>query len=299
MHVGAINNYSFTSRQHRTSPRDSQGKINRADNPQPPEVPSETSNGAKAAMYLLMATPIALGVQSGLGGCTKILNYDIDMNCCCDTCPQPSVVPGDTIYWHDTIPVPGSTDTVYITPDYESPVIDTTNSILNNLGITPGDGVPVKFTYIDELNTKHVKMLFNNKSSSENVVVYDVYNHAWDDYNGTFIMDDNLAEKAKVRLTLASDGGLYAQYLVPKVSNPQSMADYKPINVAYKLMNADAGNVMVWREDNQSGDFVHDGVVEKGATQNSIQITNGFNTSWRWTDIVGDWMVVPKGKGNN
>ncbi len=297
MHVGAINGLTFTHRSHRTSPRDDNGKLVRYSDPQPPVEQSGEKNGAKAMMYLLMSAPILTTLPPALESCNKEITYNI--NCCCDTCPQPSVVPGDTIYWHDTIPVPGSTDTVYITPDYESPVIDTTNSILNNLGITPGDGVPVKLTYIDELNTKHVKMLFNNKSSSENVVVYDVYNHAWDDYNGTFIMDDNLAEKAKVRLTLASDDGLYVEYLVPKTSNPQSIADYKPINVAYKLMNADAGNVMVWREDNQSGDFVYDGVVEKGATQNSVQIINGFNTSWRLTNIDGVWRIVPKGKGNN
>ena len=298
MHVGAINNYSFTSRQHRTSPRDSQGKIKRADNPQPPEVPSETSNGAKAAMYLLMATPIALGVQSGLGGCTKILNYDIDMNCCCDTCPQPSVVPGDTIYWHDTIPIPGSTDTIYIKPNYESPVIDTLNSILNNLGIVPGEDVPVLIKYIDELDTKYNKHLFNGQASSKDIVVYNTKKYGWDDYTGAFNMDEMLADKSMVMLTLAKDGNLYAQKWVakPGVSNPQAISDYRPTDVAYKLANADAGNVIKWIEHNQDGNFVYDGVIEKGAIPNSVQLTNGYNTTWRWTNIEGERRPVPKSK---
>lgn len=300
MHVGAINNYSFTSRRHRTSPRDAQGKIVR-ENPvdSQPLQKSGMSSGAKGLALAMMMIPAAATVVPNLTSCNANAEaYSYCEGCGCDTCGEPQIIHGDTIHWHDTIPVPGSTDTIYIKPNYESPVIDTLNSILNNLGIVPGEDVPVLIKYIDELDTKYNKHLFNGQASSKDIVVYNTKKYGWDDYTGAFNMDEMLADKSMVMLTLAKDGNLYAQKWVakPGVSNPQAISDYRPTDVAYKLANADAGNVIKWIEHNQDGNFVYDGVIEKGAIPNSVQLTNGYNTTWRWTNIEGERRPVPKSK---
>ncbi|MBQ1612595.1 MAG: hypothetical protein II085_03880, partial [Alphaproteobacteria bacterium] len=160
MHVGAINNYSFTSRRHTTSPRNNEGKIKRDKNPQQPQLPQKSgmSSGAKGLALAMMMIPAGMALVPNLTSCNanaEAYAYSDCHGCGCDTCGEPQIIHGDTVHINDTIVIPGTTDTVWIKPNYESPVIDTTNSILNNLGITPGEGVPVRLTCIDELNTTY------------------------------------------------------------------------------------------------------------------------------------------------
>ena len=76
------------------------------------------------------------------------------------------------INWNDTvyIPVPGKNDTitqiiehhdtVWVKPDFKSPVIDTINVILNDLDIDKGNGyIPLKVSFIDEMDTGFKKYL--------------------------------------------------------------------------------------------------------------------------------------------
>ncbi len=306
MHVGAINNLEFTSRQHRPAKKAKRNDVQKGFEIQNNNnIPNhKMTNATKGLVVGLMMLPAAGGVITSLPSCNaKAEAYAYaESDCCCDTCGDPNIVHHkDTIWMHDTIPVViENHDTIYLKENFESPVIDTLKNILGDLGIDLGDGyVPVTMSYVDELDTKYDRNIFDGKTSSKDLVVYDRKEYPWDDVMGSFVTDDYLADKAKLLLSLTNDGELYISKWVPKQGalNPTSLSDYRPVDLAYKLTRNNAQQVIEkLRENGNSGTFNWAGTIEKGALPKSIQHTNEYGTSWRWTNYDVQSADVPKSR---
>ena len=303
MQVDAINGLSFTSRQHRPAKRQAaleaqQRAQMQVYQPNQNNVSNHgISNGAKGLMAALLLIP---GGSLLYTACNKdaYAYAEAHATAICDCCHPHIIHGGDTVYVHDTIPVYiPQHDTVYIKENYESPVIDTLKAILHDYDIDLGDGyVPVSVSFVDEMDTKYRKQLFDGQSSSRDVVFYDAKRYPWDDIQGQFVIDDNMADREKYMLSLTNNGELYISRLVPKtgIYNPQSLSDYRLTDKAYKLTRTNLPYVMnKLVENNQDGVFVPDGTMEKGDMPQSIMLTNPYNTNWRWTNFNVQSMDVP------
>ena len=303
MHTDAINGLSFTSRQHRPQKRKAamEAEQRKQYEQYQREVPnSKMSKATKGMAVALMMLP---AVTTMMPSCGKdaYAYAEAHATATCDSCGCPHVIHNnDTIWVHDSIPVViPQHDTIYIQENFESPVIDTLKSLLGDLGIDLGNGyVPVRMSYVDEMDTKFNKHLFDGRSSSKDLVIYDTKQYGWDDYNGTFNMDDYLADKSKIMLSLTRDGELYISKLVPKpgIDNPQSLSDYRVTDLAHKVTRGNAHQLNKYVEHNSDGVFVFDGTLEKGDMPQSIMLTNPYGTSWRWTNFDVESMDVPKKK---
>lgn len=303
MQVDAINGLSFTSRQHRPAKRQAalEAEPKKQYETYVSEVPNhKMGNATKGLIVGLMMLP---GVAALNTGCNKeayaYAEAHAESHCdCCD----PHIIHGnDTVWVHDTIPVIiPQHDTVYIKENYESPVIDTLKAIMHDLDIDLGDGyVPVSVSFIDEMDTRYRKQLFDGHSSSKDVVFYDAKRYPWDDIQGQFVIDDNLAEREKYMLSLTNNGELYISRLVPKsnVDVPQALSDYRLADKAYKLTRSNAHDVInKLVENNGSGVFIDDGTIGRGDMPQSLMLTNPYNTNWRWTNFNVQSMDVPKSK---
>ena len=301
MQVNAINNLSFTSRQHR--PQKRQAAIEAEQKKQIYEqclndIPNNKKGSPTKVLMLLIG--LAPAVAAGLQSCDKdaYAYAEAHATAICDCCHPHIIHGGDTVYVHDSIPVYiPQHDTVYIKENYESPVIDTLKAILHDYDIDLGDGyVPVSVSFVDEMDTRYRKQLFDGQSSSRDVVFYDAKRYPWDDIQGQFVIDDNLADREKYMLSLTNNGELYISRLVPKagVYSPQSLSDYRLTDKAYKLTRSNLPYVMnKLVENNQDGVFVPDGTIEKGDMPQSLMLTNPYGTNWRWTNFNVQSMDVP------
>ena len=196
----------------------------------------------------------------------------------------------DTIWLHDTIPqIVNVHDTIEVKEKYHSPVIDTLNVLINDLGGDPNRGyIPLRVSFIDEMDTKYRRFKFDGKSSAVDQVFYDATKSPWDDSQFQFVIDTPLDEKEKYMLSLTDDGKLYAMKMIPKlgVTNPKTLDDYMMAPESY-VFERDAANKLI-RKFNVARDQVgreYAGTMAKDAKPKSIMITNPYDANWRWTNI--------------
>jgi len=248
-------------------------------------------NGAKAMIVGLLMAP----ATSVMTGCdaeaeAEAWSYAKDsvvVNCDC----KPHIIHDkDTVWVHDTIPVIiDNHDTVYIKDKYTSPVIDTINSIMDDLDIDHGKGyIPLTISFIDEMDTKYRKHVFDGRSSSKDIVYYDAKKSPWSDDEGRFIIGTPLDESEKYMCSLTGDGKLYVMKMIPKngITEPKSLSDYMYSSQSY-IYDKDQAQKLLNKfvEYNNNRERIFDGTIQKGDVPNSLMITNPYGTSWRWTNI--------------
>ena len=199
----------------------------------------------------------------------------------------------DTIVKHDSIPypviVPG--DTVYIKDDYKSPVIDTLNVILDDVGVDKNRGyVPLRVTVIDEMDNKYRRNLFDGRSSGIDQVVYRSTRTPFNDALGRYIVGSADDDREAYFLSLTQDGRLYATHMVPKAGtegkDSLALNDYMmgPDNFVFDRDRA-AKLVRKFSEARGQAGLEYAGTYEKGDLPKSIMITNPYGTQWRYTDV--------------
>ncbi|MBR6098666.1 hypothetical protein IKP85_02860 [bacterium] len=204
---------------------------------------------------------------------------------------------GKPIHTRDTIYLPGDTvyqivdhyDTIKIKDDFHSPVIDTINAILDDVGVDRGGKyLPLKISYIDEMDTKYKRYLMDEESQPGGTVIYNGTKSPFDDDQGQFIIGTPLDEREKVLASLTSDGKLYLMKMIPKngVSNPKGLEDFMvaPQSIildrqyAKKLIN----RLGVYSD---KGGRENLGTMEQGEIPKSVKITNPYGTTWRYTNL--------------
>lgn len=196
----------------------------------------------------------------------------------------------DTLWLHDSIPqIVTVHDTVEVKDKYHSPVIDTLNVIIDDLGGDPDRKyIPLRVSFIDEMDTKYRRFKFDGRSSAVDKVFYDATKSPWDDSQFKFIVDSPLDEKEKYMLSLTDDGKLYAMKFIPKagVINPKGMDDYMFASESF-VFDRDRANKLI-RKFNVARDQAgreYAGTMEKDAKPHAIMITNPYDAKWRWTNI--------------
>lgn len=218
---------------------------------------------------------------------------------------------GKPIHTRDTlyIPVPGKTDTVTqivdhydtirIKDDFKSPVIDTINAILDDVGVDRGGKyLPLKISYIDEMDTKYKKYVMDEESQPGGTVVYNGTKSPFDDNMGQFVIGTPLDEREKVLASLTGDGKLYLMKMIPKngVTNPKGLDDYMmaPQSIILDRQNA---SKLIKRlgVSYDKGGREDLGTMEKGELPKTVKITNPYGTTWRYTNVD----VVSEDPANN
>ena len=218
-------------------------------------------------------------------------------------------IPGDTTFIHDTIPgepiiipgpvvhdtIPGEPqiiehwDTLKIKPNFKSPVIDTLNMILHDLGNdTTGGYIPLKISFIDEMDTKYKKALFDGQASAPDNIFYNAKHSPWSDAEGKFIIGTPLDESVKYMLSLTGDGKLFVMKMIPKtgVTAPKGLDDYMYSFENY-VFDRDQASKLI-KKFNVARDQVgreYAGTLEKADQPKTIMLTNPYDTKWRWTNI--------------
>ncbi len=197
----------------------------------------------------------------------------------------------DTVY----IPVNGGKDTitqiinnhdtVYLKKDFKSPVIDTINSILTTLGDDTSRGyIPIKISYIDEMDTKFKNNVIDGQSSSPNLIIYKGTASPFDDEQGRFVIGTSRDKHDLWQVSLTRDGRLYMMQMVPRdgIENPESLSDYVYSNRVLTL-NHDQANKLIELIDG-SGNVVET-IRPKEGEKNTLEVTNPENTTWNWTNV--------------
>lgn len=289
---------------------------------------SQLRNAAKALFGLYMLG-MAAGSSTALSGCAEaeayaeandsvlqeLLNRKDSSSCCCciptqvihtrdtlklpgDTVKLPGdttkiYIPGDTTFIHDTIPgepqIIDHWDTLKIKPNFKSPVIDTLNMILHDLGNdTTGGYIPLKISFIDEMDTKYKKALFDGQASAPNNIFYNAKHSPWSDAEGKFIIGTPLDESVKYMLSLTGDGKLFVMKMIPKtgVTAPKGLDDYMYAFENY-VFDRDQASKLI-KKFNVARDQVgreYAGTLEKTDQPKTIMLTNPYDTKWRWTNI--------------
>ena len=315
--VGSINrSFSYASTNKYTSNNKPQ---NNTMNSQPQNA-INFGEKRRSGMKALVPIAFALPISGALAGCyaeAEAWAYaeakDSAKNCChCHCYPLPkdtvwmhdsvpyvvverdtvndTIIKRDTLWQHDSIPVIiNHYDTAYIKDKYESPVIDTLNKIIDDLGGDPERKyIPLRVSFIDEMDTKYRRFLFDGRSSSRDQVVYDSKKSPWSDDEATFIIDTPLDEKEKYILSLTGDGKLFAMKMVPKlgVTNPQGLDDYMMAPTNYVFDRDQAAKLI--KKFNVARDQVgreYAGSLAKDAKPKSIMITNPYDAKWRCTNV--------------
>ena len=261
---------------------------------------NQMRNAAKALFGLYMLG-VAAGATSAFSSCAKaeawaeaddsLLKAILDRkdSCCC-CCPTQVIHDKDTLWLHDSIPqIIEHHDTIRIKPDFKSPVIDTLNMILHDLGNdTTGGYIPLKVSFVDEMDTKYKDHIFDGQSSAPNNVFYDAKHSPWSDEECKFIIGTPLDEPVKYMLNLTGDGKLYVTKMIPKngVTNPKGLDDYMYAFDSY-VFDRDQAEKLV-RKFNVAREQVgreYAGTLEKTALPKTIMLTNPYGTEWRWTNF--------------
>ena len=261
---------------------------------------SQMRNAAKALVALLIGSA-AVGSTGALTGCAKaeawaeaddsLLKAILDRkdSCCC-CCPTQVIHDKDTLWLYDSIPqIIEHHDTIRIKPDFKSPVIDTLNMILHDLGNdTTGGYIPLRVSFVDEMDTKYKDHVFDGQSSAPNNVFYDAKHSPWSDEECKFIIGTPLDEPVKYMLNLTGDGKLYVTKMIPKngVTNPKGLDDYMYAFDSY-VFDRDQAEKLV-RKFNVAREQVgreYAGTLEKTALPKTIMLTNPYGTEWRWTNL--------------
>lgn len=196
----------------------------------------------------------------------------------------------DTVYIHDSIPqIIHTSDTIFIKPDYKSPVIDSINSILDNLDIDHGDKyIPWKISYVDEMDTKYKQHVFDGRYSSEDQVMYRSTVSPWSDDESRFVVGTPLDEKPIYLCSLTDGGKLMALKCVPKlgVTNPRGLNDYMYASEVIIFDNKKAeGKVDRSHEIPSSTDRIFDWSIRKGDVDKTVLLTNPYDATWRNSSI--------------
>jgi hypothetical protein len=260
---------------------------------------NQMRNAAKALVALMIGSA-ALGSTASLTSCAEaeadayvndsllqaLLNKK-DSCCCC--CPTQVVHDKDTLYLPGDTQYVDRTDTFYIKENFKSPVIDTLNAILHDLGNdTTGGYIPLRVSFIDEMDTKYKDHIFDGQSSAPNNVFYNGTNYPWSDEKTMFLIEPQYGEKVKYMLNLTGDGKLYVSKMIPKngVPNPKSLEDYMFAFDSYVFDRDQAAKLIrkfnVAREQVGREDA---GTLEKAALPKTIMLTNPYGTEWRWTNF--------------
>ena len=286
--VGAIKNYSETTNIQAPSKR-------AVSAPQQNDSAVSFGNGMKKARNYVLATVMGVPVVCGaLSSCDKDgwlasakaeATVTAKDSCCC--CNNHGYYIPDTIIKHDSIFLPG--DSVYIKDNYASPVIDTLNAILDEVGVDRGKGyVPLRISFVDEQESKLRKNIFDGKSSGIDQVFYKGTKTPWDDDMGRYVVGTPNDEHEMYLLSLTEDGKLSVMKMVPKLgaTNFDKIDNFMLAPTGY-VFDRDRAAQLVRRFDvarDQVG-REYAASYEKGDLPKSIMITNPYDTKWRYTDI--------------
>lgn len=223
-------------------------------------------------------------------------------NCHHHICNKP-----DTIY----IPVPGKNDTIVqivenhdtikVKDDFKSPVIDSINAILDDLDIDHDGGyIPLKISFIDEMDNKYKKYLFDGDATAPDQVLYRGKKSPYDDVTGKFLIGTPLDESENYLASLTSDGKLYLMRMIPKngVTDPKSLDDFMMAPQSVLLSRDNAAKVIrklgVYSDKSGREDL---GYMEKGEQPKMIKHTNQYGTNWRYTNF--DVVAADAPEGSN
>lgn len=292
--VGAIRNYSNMNyvKNHAR-----QNKTNNAINNTVNNNPSFTGkyknglrNAAIGAVALVAVPPMVSSCESEAEAFAYAEN-----KCCHHHIHKPDTVylPGDTVYQ-----IIYNNDTVKIKDDFKSPVIDSINAILDDLDIDHGDGyIPLKISFVDEMDTKYRKYLFDGDASAPDQVVYRGKRSPYDDNLGQFVIGTPLDESENYLASLTHDGKLYLMKMIPRpgITDPKGMDDFMVAPQSFILDRQNAAKVIrkLGVSNTQSGreDL---GIMEKGEIPKSIKLTNPYGTTWRYTNFDVESADAPK-----
>lgn len=242
---------------------------------------SSIRNATKGMIIGMLMLPAASTVMSSCDADAEAYAY-ADCDCC---------------HGRDTVIV-SDKDTIKIKEDFKSPVIDSINAILDDLDIDHGEGyIPLKISFIDEMDTRYRKYLFDGDASAPDQVVYRGKRSPFDDNSGQFIIGTPLDESENYLASLTNDGKLYLMKMIPKpgVTDPKGMDDFMVAPQSFILDREKASKVI--RKlgiSNTQGGREDLGIMEKGEMPKSIKLTNPYGTTWRYTNIDVESADAPK-----
>ena len=303
--VGAVNNVSFTGNKNKKNakynnyPVRQNSELARREDYSRNVSNNQMRNATKAILAMMIACP-TLGTMSGCSEAESWSESYAQLNdsllnellkrkdsCCC--CPKQVIHDTDTLYLPGDTQYVDRTDTFYIKEKFKSPVIDTLNAILHDLGNdTTGGYIPLRISFIDEMDTKYKDNLFDGQASAPENIVYNGKHYPWSDAESMFLIEPQYAEKTKYMLNLTGDGKLFVMKMIPKngVKNPQGMDDYMYANTSMVLDRDQAAKLI--RKFNVARDQVgreYDGTIGKTTLPKTIMVTNPYGTEWRWTNV--------------
>lgn len=195
------------------------------------------------------------------------------------------VIVRDTIWKTDTVVVekpiyiPG--DSIYVQPDFKSPVADTIKADLGDVDITPQkDGIPVDMIYYDEYENMANELKFNGPESSPNRLVYDETKLGW--------YGDKNYYRVEFSLNGGSIGGLIMKVKKSDTdgSKPSSELGWKDFKTYLFKRN---GKGQLIKFEVNDGIAKEIGIVRKGDKANSVlndyKLANGETQTFRYRDI--------------
>lgn len=303
MQVNAISFTGYSSKYNKSGSKNSVGKrknINKEDNNMSSVSNSSMRNATKAMVVGLLMLPAASNFMTSCDAEAEAFAY-AESPCC-----HYPINDKDTVY----ITLPGKTDTitqiihhtdtVKIKDDFKSPVIDSINAILDDIDIDHSGGyIPLRVSYIDEMDTKYKKYLFDGDASAPDHIVYRGKISPFDDYTGQFIIGTPLDESENYLVSLTNDGKLYFMKMIPKpgVVDPKGMDDFMVAPQSFILDRDNASKLIrkLGVSSTQSGreDL---GTIEKGETPKTLKITNPYGTNWRYTNFDVESADAPRSK---
>lgn len=275
-----------------------------------PSFGQKNNNGLLNAAKYVIIGGVAFPVATSLMSCednwfanAKSFSYsesksDTTKNDC--GCCKPIIIQGkDTlyipVYKNDTIvdtitQIINTTDTVYVEKENENnyEILDSINSILDDLGVERNGKYPLKISYVDEMDTRYKQHVLDQRTASDNQAVYNSTSSPWSDEEGQFIIGSNYDKKSLYLCSFTDDKKVMVMKFnaKPGINNPKSLADYQFASEAY-VFDKDYLNktVLKYNLDNNSNKRTYDWTMKKGPLPNSVEITNPYDTNWRLTNI--------------
>ncbi|CCY23914.1 unknown [Brachyspira sp. CAG:484] len=262
------------------------------------------TTGALAASMLL----------GGMGSCDKLdVEHDFTIKVPVDTVEKyiPIIQDPDTVYQiqHDTIEVPvyipgkdsiiyrdsivhdtinqiiTKHDTIWMKPEYDSPVAPIIKKFYQVLNINPGNGkIPVKMAWTDEKDGSFNKSVFSGKDSPINVMTYNITKTPFDEDAGGVVLGKN-EEYYRLKFSKVNDRSLALTFEKPRIEGkPADGRDdqWKPVEYyIYDIRTNDVKRYTL-KDDNSLEDR---GEFLPGDMPSSIILSNPYGSKYRYSSL--------------
>ena len=250
----------------------------------------------------------------GMGSCDKLdVEHDFTIKVPVDTVEKyiPIIQDPDTVYQiqHDTIEVPvyipgkdsiiyrdsivhdtinqiiTKHDTIWMKPEYDSPVAPIIKKFYQVLNINPGNGkIPVKMAWTDEKDGSFNKSVFSGKDSPINVMTYNITKTPFDEDAGGVVLGKN-EEYYRLKFSKVNDRSLALTFEKPRIEGkPADGRDdqWKPVEYyIYDIRTNDVKRYTL-KDDNSLEDR---GEFLPGDMPSSIILSNPYGSKYRYSSL--------------